>query len=512
MAMTPKPPRMRKPNHMDYLEDAMKPCTSDGQLLEWLQLFAGVRVPTRPVCAHHHAPFDYLRGAYFEPADDLVVWAPRGGGKTRLAAVATMLDLLHKPGIGVRILGGSFVQSLRMWEHLLPDLEDNVNGLLINHRAGKHTVTLTSGSTVGGSHAAVLTQSERAVRGLRVQRLRCDEVELFDKEVWSAAQLVTKSKRCGDTKVRASVEALSTFHKAYGLMADVVDKAKRPGSRSRLVQWCVLDVLEKCPPERECASCDLYDDCRGIAKTRCDGFFSIEDAIAIKRRSSIETWQAEMLCLRPSQKGCVFRTFDESVHVVGELPVVSCQLPENSEAFTDNYSLATGNSLSLALDFGYAAPFVCLWIVGGASGDVHVIDEYVQEQRTMDEHLEHIEARPWGRAARVACDPAGSGRNEQTAASNVQVLRSRGYSVRTRHSRIVDGLEMIRAALKPAAGKPTLFIHERCVRLIKAMRSYHYAEGGSELPVKDGQHDHLVDALRYWFVNRCGTEVRTRLY
>jgi len=71
---------------------------------------------------------------------------------------------------------------------------------------------------------------------------------------------------------------------------------------------------------------------------------------------------------------------------------------------------------------------------------------------------------------------------------------------------------MIRAALKPAAGKPTLFIHERCARLIKAMRSYHYAEGGSELPVKDGEHDHLVDALRYWFVNRSGTEVTTRLY
>ena len=518
MATTPKPRRMRKLNHMDYLEGAMTPCDNEVDLLDWLQLYAGVRVPTRAVCAHHHAPFDYLRAAYFEPADDLVVWAPRGGGKTRLAAVATLLDLLHKPGIGVRILGGSFVQSLRMWEHLLPDLEDNVNGLLVNHRAGKHTLTLTSEATAGGlradgSHAAVLTQSERAVRGLRVQRLRCDEVELFDKEVWSAAQLVTKSKRCGDMKVRASVEALSTFHKAYGLMADVVDKAKRPGSRIRLVQWCVLDVLEKCPPERPCASCDLHDECKGIAKTRCDGFFSIDDAIAIKRRSSVETWQAEMLCLRPSQKGCVFRTFDESIHVFNDNVVPPHPLNPNPNLNPNPIPPPeAGSPVTLALDFGYAAPFVCLWIVGGTSGDVHVIDEYVQEQRTMDEHIEHIEARPWGRAKRVACDPAGSGRNEQTAASNVQVLRSRGYSVRTRHSRIVDGLEMIRAALKPAAGKPTLFIHERCARLIKAMRSYHYAEGGSELPVKDGEHDHLVDALRYWFVNRSGTEVTTRLY
>jgi hypothetical protein len=46
-----------------------------------------------------------------------------------------------------------------------------------------------------------------------------------------------------------------------------------------------------------------------------------------------------------------------------------------------------------------------------------------------------------------------------------------------------------------------LFVHPRCVRLIKALRSYRYAAGGSELPVKDGEHDHLIDALRYHYMN-----------
>jgi len=73
--------------------------------------------------------------------------------------------------------------------------------------------------------------------------------------------------------------------------------------------------------------------------------------------------------------------------------------------------------------------------------------------------------------------------------------------VRCRPSGIVAGLEMIRAALAPAAGEPTLFVHPRCARLIRALESYHYAPGGSELPVKDGEHDHLIDALRYHYVN-----------
>src|SRR5438552_4677425 len=77
--------------------------------------------PPAPVCPHHNTPFDYLKRVYFEPAKDVVVWAPRGGGKTRMGAAATLLDLLHKPGVQVRILGGSLEQSRRMWEHLLED-------------------------------------------------------------------------------------------------------------------------------------------------------------------------------------------------------------------------------------------------------------------------------------------------------------------------------------------------------------------------------------------------------
>jgi hypothetical protein len=496
-----------------------QPCATAAELHKWVETFCAVRMPRRAVCPNHDAPFEYLLLAYFEPARDVVVWAPRGGGKTRLGAIATLLDLLHKPGVAVRILGGSLEQSLRMWEHLLPDLASAGKDLYVPPPRSARALRLDN-----GSHAAVLTQSQRAVRGLRVQKLRCDEVEMFDRAVWEAAQLVTRSLTmpqgqsapvrrftggpAGDGRtVRATVEAISTFHKAYGLMNDVVETAKARGTR--VLHWCILDVLERCPPERDCASCDLFGDCNGIAKTRCDGFFSIDDAIAINRRSSVETWEAEMLCKRPSQQGCVFRTFDERVHVRADRV-------DSDPTHTRTQHLLppaeAGPPISLALDFGYAAPFVCLWIVGGPAGDVFVVDEYVQEQRTMDEHLDHVEGRAWGKVVRVACDPAGSARNEQTAASNVQLLRSRGYRVHTRKSQIVDGLELIRAALKPAAGNPTLFIHARCGRLIKAMRSYHYPEAGGELPVKDGVHDHLVDALRYWFVNRGGREVTTRLY
>src|SRR5688500_4801688 len=89
-------------------------CVSREQLRLWLQTFLGLRMPMKPVCAGHCSPMDYLWGAYREPARDMVVWASRGGGKTRLGAVATLLDLVHKPGVQVRILGGSLEQSRKM--------------------------------------------------------------------------------------------------------------------------------------------------------------------------------------------------------------------------------------------------------------------------------------------------------------------------------------------------------------------------------------------------------------
>ncbi len=487
------------------------PLKTPDDLHHWVRLFCNLDIPRTSVCAHHTAPFEYLRRAYFEPSSDQVVHAPRGGGKTRLAAVATLLDLLHKPGIQVRILGGSLEQSMKMWEHLLPDLQGRAPHLMPDRGGSSRRLTLTNRSSV-----AVLTQSQRAVRGLRVQKIRCDEVELFKPDIWEAAQLATRSfttnmiakpplatsrrprgnrhriTRLPIMRVSGAIDALSTLHSPSGLMQRVIDDATASGTP--VVRWCILDVLERCPAQRDCGTCELWSECQGRAKTHASGFVTIDDAIRMKRRVSKETWDAEMLCNRPSVRGAVYPNFDPLVHV------------KEVEA--------TG-VISLAIDFGFAAPFVCLWVcITGET--VNVIDEYVQPGRTMDEHLRQIAVRPWPRASYIACDPAGAGQNDQTAASNVQLLRRAGYEVRSRASRIVDGIELIRLALKPAEGPPRLFIHPRCTHLIKSISGYRYPTletGSSELPLKDGTNDHACDALRYWFINQRNYHaVKTRSY
>lgn len=468
----------------------LPPILTPDDLHTWIKDNLHLHVPRNRVCPHHQAPFDYLTRAFFEPSMDQIVWAPRGGGKTSLAAVATLLDLLYKPEIAIRILGGSLDQSLRMWEYLLSYFnQSDFKDQLANPNSTARRVTLNNHSV-----AAVLTQSQRSVRGVRVQKLRCDEIELFDPRIWSAAQLTTRSKTIEGTTVRGSIEALSTMHEPYGLMNKLVDQCV--DSPDRIVKWCLLDVLQKCEPERQCPSCPLWDDCKGIAKTHCDGFFSIDDAILMKHRVSSSTWQSEMLCLRPSHENAVFPMLDLKTHVVENPP----------------FALDDACQWWLAIDFGFRAPLVCLWIIL-RNRQVHVIDEHVKPQTTFASHLESIRQKPWGFVRQVACDPAGASQNDQTAQSNIDLLIASGYRVLRRKSRIIDGLELIRAALQSASGQSSLSIHPRCKNLIRSMQCYHYKADISELPHKDGEHDHAVDALRYFFVNATtDTQIRVKRY
>ena len=73
---------------------------------------------------------------------------------------------------------------------------------------------------------------------------------------------------------------------------------------------------------------------------------------------------------------------------------------------------------------------------------------------------------------------------------------------------MLEGLEMIRQFLSPAEGEAKLVISPRCRQLIRSFEGLRYERlksgGLSELPEKDGVHDHVMDALRYFFVNRFG--------
>ena len=468
-------------------------------LWEWVRDVLGVEVARVPLLPGHASPMDYLWHAFDETPresvpSDCVVWANRGGGKTFMGALATALDMIFKPGIEIRILAGSMDQGRRMHAHLRRFFGVDALHGLVSGKMTERRIRLRNGSEV-----ELLAQSQASIRGTRVQKLRCDEVELFHPDVWEAAQLTTRSRQCGDVLVRGSIECLSTMHVPFGVMHRLVGEAAQ--GKRRMFKWGVLDVLGACETQRRCelthedgttTHCGLLEECRGRAKERpgnntgrVGGHLRIDDALRMKGRVALETWKTEMLCERPRRKECVVEEFNAGEHVF-----------EDSTIDTNACTWIGG------MDFGFNAPTVVLWACVDDQGVVRVMDERCVTERTVKQHADAIVAEGRPTLAWLGIDPAGNARNDQTACSDRSVLEKAGITVRARRMNVEPGLDLVRARFKPAGGGPRLFVHKRCVKLIESLETYRYdpLKPESATPMKDGS-DHAVDALRYMIVN-----------
>jgi hypothetical protein len=457
----------------------IRPATKD-DLKNYIKVFLGIDVPDKRICPEHSSPLDYIWHSFNcdfsnpKPANtDCVVWANRGGGKTELAAVATLLDCVFKPNCEVRILAGSEEQVGRMYQYLTGFLRNGFDKFLAE------PIRKTGCRFANGSAVDCLTQSQASVRGQHIQKLRCDEVELFDNDVFNAAKFTTQST----DSVIAGMETISTMHKPYGLMQKLVSSAVK--TNTPVFKWCLWETIEKCD-DRNCSQCPLWMDCAGRAK-QAAGYLKIDDCITQMRRSSRAGWEAEMLCAKPNLENVVFDQFDLATHV----------RPMEYDANLPLYR---------SLDFGFTNPFVCLWIQVDNDGVIRVIDEYVRSRATIDVHAAQLKARIPGGESRVIatfCDPAGAGTNDVTGTSAARELGSLGINVRYRRSGITEGIELIRRAIRNGAGQSRFIVSPRCARLIEALTCYHYPDSPvkNELPLKDGVYDHPIDALRYFLVN-----------
>ncbi|MBI1335855.1 MAG: hypothetical protein GC164_02705 [Phycisphaera sp.] len=215
---------------------------------------------------------------------------------------------------------------------------------------------------------------------------------------------------------------------------------------------------------------------------------AIDDLVTQRGRTSDETWESEMMCLRPRRDQCVYPAFRVEKHVVEEV-----------SAFDFN-----GVPTVAGMDFGVRSPLVMLRAKLIDEGQpleqrrIIVTDEYVQSDLTLDANLDRIAAQHSALPRWLAVDPAGAQRNSHTGVSDIDVLRKRGYVVRYRASSLHEGIDRVRRRLDHGS----LLILSKCPRLIEGLSSYHFDPDRPwrDAPIKDGP-DHVCDALRYLVVN-----------
>lgn len=160
-------------------------------------------------------------------------------------------------------------------------------------------------------------------------------------------------------------------------------------------------------------------------------------------------------------------------------------------------------------DFGTNNPTAWLWIQEIA-GTVYVFDELEVRRQPVDVIASEVKAR-WSdlMVADNYGDVAGTQRDSNLN-SYVSNYSRAGIRIRTRSGGPVKaGIEVVTKYLEHGR----LLVHPRCSRTIAAFETYHWPEDkdGQRVgddPVKDGVSDHIMDALRYYFVNAHHAEFR----
>jgi len=157
-----------------------------------------------------------------------------------------------------------------------------------------------------------------------------------------------------------------------------------------------------------------------------------------------------------------------------------------------------------AVDFGYRFA-ACLWLQSSPAGQPFVVAELAPKDCTTDEFAAEIKRvdASLGLAiapSRTYCDPAGNAANVQTAQSEVQILRAAGLLPISRPSSIRDGCVRVMAAL--ADPVLPLVVSRSCPHLVEALSNVRPDKHRPDLYDETSDYCHILDALRYWSVNR----------
>lgn len=458
----------------------------------------GVKLPWKTYTSGHSSPFAFIADAYFG-GSAMAAWANRSGGKTLAASIIAGIDyLMARTPIKSRVLSGSADQARNLYEYWQRWCYGPLRGLLVGD-------PLRSLTRISGGEFSILTASQSSVRGPKVQRLFRDEIDEIDPELWEASGGMMAST----PGIPAATFDLSTWHRVDGPMARLVDNAEAKGIA--LYKWNVWETITTCPPDRHmqgkgCDGCDFAPACRGkarevhgpdhqvgIAAEAVNGIAVLDDVIKFQwRQWDRATWDAEAECKRPSPVGLVYAEFDADTSRVTELPLEL--------------------EVCRAIDFGWVT-FACLWLGYDKRNDtVYVLDSYESPQGTVRQHADYLNRHARKQIAATYVDPAGRNKSDQTGKSAVDELRAAGivcrYTLAPRWREVANGVQLVRKYIAPAAGPARLrWLDTDNNRrgFVRAMQSYRNRKVNDiyiDDPAKPQEADHLMDALRYFFVNR----------
>lgn len=539
-------------------------CRTEKDLKNYIKYFFNLHLPDCKVSRYADTtPFHAIWEVYDicvnsnnpQNVQELLYVAGRGSGKTLGMAIAELLVLLHDQRDVVHV-GAILSQAKRCYEYqqkflmserikplVLPAKTQDSERILEKSTMEKSVFNVSSEKVT----LEVLPCTMRALNGPHVPLVVVDEIDTVSGEAVKAYKEISgmlDSKR-GKKPLRVGI---STRKSRYGLMNQAIENAEKQGRHVR--RWTAFEFTERCPDSRSgttkqeyyidqnsfdmrlpseynklseqkkkdyapyemysgCHKCPLAPICLGDAKnqTSTSPMLKSIDELAQKILSEGPDWaMSQLMNLKPSVEGVVFKEFDERTHVRTWnqmwLTLTGKEFPgECSHDIFVKKCLAMGLPAYSGIDWGWSNPHTLVTFFVDSKENIYVVRCDGMTYISRPAWMHHIKNK-WHQAYRVQLyfpDQADPG--------DAVEMRKLGLptSTNTDKGQVNTGVQVIKKWLKvPGTGEPKIFFaQETCQPLIREFQLYHYKvdASGQITDDPDTEHDHWIDALRYAMTN-----------
>ncbi len=476
------------------------------ELQAWLFEATGWKLPAEPVCRDHDAPLDFVWDVFSGRVSDALVLANRGGGKTLAFALLHLCNARWKAGHETSHFGAIERQAKRAYGYYQAAAKKpGLKGQLPLQPA------LTGTTWRNGSKIEILPATEAQSQGGHPNLVCLDEIESCRPQPYRNTKAMPMERALADGTIEpGQYIAGSTRMDARGMMQAALDEAAEGDSLVELYSWCIFDTMAPCEVPKDSP---LWEWLPEEGLTKAAGWRSYDDVMKHFRRVDRDTWLAQYLNKKPNPASLIYPMFDnvtdDAEYVPGGGPIYIWY----DAGFTDNSAFLFVQERERSKERPYLHYNQFDEIVGKGKAERSWIRECVKRVMLLPDYdgpswetwMQIWQGKalwpdPWPTVwPEAAGDPSAAvmGFEFKEHGIGAQTAKMIGHKV-------VDGQDVLRAAILTADNRRSYFVHSRCIETFKSFDNLR----ARELP--DGSYSrepdpaaanhvwsHTCDAARY---------------
>jgi phage terminase large subunit len=539
----------------------LKPCKTRDELKAWIKYFLNLELPDVTVSRYSDTnPLQVIWEVYDicvnknnpERIKELLFVAGRGSGKTLGMAIAELMVLLHDKREVVHV-GAILNQAERCYAYQKNFLYNRKLKPLVtppdlpeDQRILEKANMSKSLFNIGGEKLTleVIPCTLKACNGPHVPLVVVDEIDTVSGEGVKAFAEIN-----GMLDTRPGKEALrvgiSTRKTRYGLMNRQIENAESEGRTVR--RWTAFEFMERCTDERSgtkkiplyviqdkmevlteeeflkkdkvkqkdyvmyegfegCAKCPIFSICLTDAKkqtSKSPMLKNLDIDLIQKVKAGGADWAlAQLMNLKPSVEGIIFREFEEKVHVKDWNEMWQILTGKEFPGLcTHDIFVNKCHEMQLpcyaGIDWGYSSPNTVVFFFMDKRDNVYVVKTDGMTQISTPTWIHHIKTKYHLKYRVQLYVP------DQADQGAIDEMRKAGLPAHNdaKKPEIMTGIQVIKKLLKvPGTQEAKLFLaRETTPHIVQEFGLYHYKldAAGLVTDMPDTENDHWLDALRY---------------